>query len=125
MKLNNSSVYSWLFSFLALVLFVSDTLGQNTLFPVTDSRKYGYIDKAGNLKISCQFDFATDFSEGLAHIKIEGRRGFVDEKGNLTIKPQYDKVRDFSNGLAAVKVEGLWGYIDKVGKFVIAHLMFI
>ena len=117
MKSNNNTRFSWLFTFLAITLVISEALSQNTLFPVTDSRKYGYIDKTGNLKIPTQFDFATEFSEGLAHIKVEGKRGFVDEKGSVAIEPQYDKVRDFSEGLAAVKIEGKWGYIDKNGKY--------
>ena len=40
-----------------------------TLYSVRRWSKYGYIDNKGNIIIKPQFDFALDFSEGLAAVK--------------------------------------------------------
>ena len=50
--------------------------------------KYGFIDKKGELVIPCKYDYADDFSEGLAVTLLncgdDKILGFVDKKGNDT-----------------------------------------
>ena len=50
-----------------------------------ESGKYGFVDKAGQLVIGCQFDDAKNFSEGLAAVKKNNKYGFIDKSGNLVI----------------------------------------
>lgn len=92
---------------------------------------WGYIDRAGKLVIKRQYQLATDFSEGLAGVAVEGKYGFIDVRGDVVIPLSYDLIRDvrhpgepvdsghFSEGLACVRVDGLYGYVDKGGRFVI------
>ena len=95
-----------------------DTAG---LYPiVTQDRKWGYIDKTGNVVIQPQFADARFFSEGLACVTLDGKKyGYIDKTGQFVITPQYDGALSFSEGLAAVLVDKKVGYIDKTGNRVI------
>ena len=66
-----------------------------------------------------KYDYASDFSEGLAVVTCEGEWGFVDKKGKEVIPLKYYGVEDFSEGLAAVNrwASGWWRieYVDKKG----------
>ncbi len=83
--------------------------------------KYGYIGVINGKKIFIepQYDFAWDFSEGLAVIEIAGKQGFIDINGETVIQPIFDKAYSFSEGFAKIKMGGKYGYIDKNGKIVI------
>ncbi|HDS29982.1 MAG TPA: WG repeat-containing protein, partial [Firmicutes bacterium] len=52
----------------------------------------GFIDKTGQYVINPQFDFAFDFSEGLAPVKIAEKWGFIDKTGQFVINPQFDGI---------------------------------
>ena len=45
--------------------------------------KWGYIDQQGEVAIAPQFDYAADFSEGLAAVQQDGRYGYIDTDGKL------------------------------------------
>ncbi|KKK56337.1 hypothetical protein LCGC14_3065540, partial [marine sediment metagenome] len=93
--------------------------------------KYGYIDKTGQVVIEPQFDFADEFSEGLACVGVRGRidstekdvvtrrrsptdefiginrsyftkYGFIDRSGKIIVEPKFDHAESFSEGLAWV-----------------------
>jgi len=81
--------------------------------------KYGYIDKTGTFVIAPKFDWAFEFSEGLARVEINNKWGFIDKSGQFVIPLQFDWAYDFSEGLAAIKIEDKWGYIDPNGQVVI------
>ncbi len=83
------------------------------------NRKYGYINKAGEVVIEPQFDLAQDFTEGLACVRIGDKEGFIDKTGKIVIEPQYKRAFNFVDGLAAVEVDGKYGYINKAGEMVI------
>lgn len=80
---------------------------------------WGYIDKNGEYIISPKFDGASDFSEGLAVVKIDWSRGYVDKAGKFVIEPQFQQANSFSEGLACVMLDDKWGYINKEGIYVI------
>ena len=65
--------------------------------------------------VPCQYDYAEEFSEGLACVMKNGKFGFIDENGKYVIQPVYENATSFSEGLACVKRYGLFGYIDKKG----------
>jgi hypothetical protein len=94
--------------------------------------KYGYLDKRGNVAISCCLNDAAAFSEGLAAVTINpsgipkgivppaGRLyGYINPAGEFLILPRYTSAADFHEGLARVR-EGNSGdkFIDKTGKVV-------
>jgi hypothetical protein len=89
--------------------------------------KYGFIDKTGEMVIEPQFDWAFQFSEGLAVVmvgdEIPGKWGYIDRTGEFVIGPEFDPAFIFSEGLAAVRIgsleTGRYGFIDKIGQMVI------
>lgn len=83
------------------------------------TKKWGYKDENGNIVIPAKYDEAWSFSEGLAHVKINGKWGFIDKTDKLVIPAKYDKVFFFTEDLARVYINGKCGFIDKNGKMVI------
>ena len=86
---------------------------------------YGFVDSEEKLVIPYQFEFALDFSDGMALVCNETNEiGDINTKGELVIPYQYDNPserngNDFHEGLCAVvvDVEHEWfSYIDKTGK---------
>ncbi len=62
----------------------------------------------------------SDFTEGLAAVRKDGKYGFIDKKGNLVLPMQYEGASPFSEGLAAVQGDNGWRFINKKGETVIA-----
>ena len=95
------------------------------LAAVRIGNKFGYLDRAGNIRIRPQFDEAHKFSGGRARVKHNGMNGYIDKTGYMVIRPQYKYAHEFSEGLAAVEhKKGLggypqWGFVDTSGRMVI------
>jgi hypothetical protein len=49
------------------------------LAPVRINRLWGYIDKDGKFVVAPQYDFASQFENGIAHIGLKGKDGFIDK----------------------------------------------
>ena len=81
--------------------------------------KYGFIDRSGSLITSNGYDFASEFSEGLAPVQLGAKWGYIDKKGQIVIEPKFDKANLFSEGFALVQQGRLAGFIDRTGSFVI------
>ncbi|KAI9013476.1 hypothetical protein DFJ74DRAFT_682264 [Hyaloraphidium curvatum] len=102
---------------------VSD--GGQVVTETYDTRRYGYIDKMGNLVIPMQFSDAGDFSdeEGLARVKDPKSKlwGFVNRAGRIAIPCSFYEVGDFCRGRAMVRKHerGRIGFIDGSGELVI------
>ena len=81
--------------------------------------KWVFITAKGDFKKIVNGEDLTDFSEGLAYSRSNGKIGFYDNSGKWIIEPQFDAVRDFKNGFAAAKIGEKWGIINKQGEWVI------
>ena len=83
--------------------------------------KYGFIDMTGELVIPAQYDYASDFNDGIAAVYMQKDRGwgFIDKTGELVIPLMYESASNFTEGLAAVCLDGKWGYIDEAGEVII------
>ncbi|HEX8843458.1 MAG TPA: WG repeat-containing protein [Pyrinomonadaceae bacterium] len=93
----------------------------------------GYIDETGRIIIAPRFDYARDFSEGLAYVEKQGFHGYIDRQGRPVIRIDglaadfqmeegSPRGREFQEGLAAIGVGewgGRWGYIDRSGRLVV------
>ncbi|MFA4903518.1 MAG: WG repeat-containing protein [Desulfobaccales bacterium] len=91
-------------------------------------KKWGYVDKTGQLIIPFKFDHAYDFSEGLAAVEIKEKTGYIDKTGKFVIPPRFISGFPFSDGMALVVIRrsekdkypmNKLGYIDKSGKLAI------
>lgn len=88
---------------------------------VVNNDKFGFANSNGDITISCLYDAASEFSEGLASVAIcsdttfsvdkslqktsERKKlkfGYIDKQGLLRIPYKYDIAGSFENGLATV-----------------------
>ena len=91
---------------------------QNELFPIKKERKSGYVSNTGRMLIRPKFDYAYDFSEGLALVEVGHKWGFIDQTGQYVIKPKFDTVRAFSPDLYLQKIGENWFYTDNNGNII-------
>jgi hypothetical protein len=101
------------------------TFSEGLLPLALGNEKYGYLDKSGRQAIAPKFDFAGEFSEGLAGVWAGDYIGFIDQTGIFVINPTFPIAgwghpHSFSEGLVSIPMGGGMGYIDKTGKVVIA-----
>jgi hypothetical protein len=85
-------------------------------------RGWGFIDRAGREVIPAKYYEASNFSEGLAFVRLteKGKYGYINQKGELAITFQFDWASSFHEGLAAVRLsKGKYGFIDKTGKVIL------
>ena len=81
--------------------------------------KYGFINEDGEEIISCKYEDADAFSDGLAKVKSVEGWGFVNENGEEIISCKYEEADKFWFGLAKVKSAEGWGTINKDGEEII------
>lgn len=87
------------------------------------AEKWGAIDKSGKVIIAPQFDYLSNFSEGLAGFcSIKNgdfeKWGYIDQTGKVIIEKNLGWATNFVNGYAIVRKdnsEGLRGFINKKG----------
>ncbi len=88
-----------------------------TLIPVFDRGKWGYIDRTGAMRIAPAYEYAAEFSEGLAAVTLDGAIGFIDETGKLVMPARFDRASDFRDGRAPASLKGRDGVVDRAGEF--------
>lgn len=75
---------SFRISVIAIVLFVcGNVFGQEESNKLVAVSKYGFMDKTGKMVVPLQYDYAKDFSEGLAAV---GMGEWSDSKWGLSTK---------------------------------------
>lgn len=79
----------------------------------SETKKYGFKDNRGNIRIPARYDEARDFSEGLAAVKINGRWGFIDHHSAYVVEPQYRRAHSFREGRAWVRTGRHWILLKK------------
>lgn len=106
--------------------------------------QYGFIDLAGRRLPNCNYDYAMDFSDGLACVTMNGKSGYIDKTGKIVIPLIFDgempqtvdnaeremwetcnwhidaiyDIRQFNNGLAIQRYNGENVIIDKRGNII-------
>lgn len=61
-----------------------------TLFSFVENGKWGFVDKAGNVKIEPIYDMVTEQNVyGFAGVKKDGKWGVVAEDGKILVEPSY------------------------------------
>ena len=81
--------------------------------------KFGFINEDGVEIISCKYEDACDFSDGLARVKSAEGWGFVNENGEEIIPCKYEKANGFWLGLAGVKSAEGWGFVNENGEEIV------
>ncbi len=92
-----------------------------SLMPLEDAGKWGFVDKSFHWAIPAKFDFAHEFSDGLAPVQVGRKWGYIDKAGNAIVPPKYDMAWSFSDGLGRIRSIDLhrFGFVDREGKEVI------
>ena len=82
--------------------------------------KYGFINEDGEEIISCKYEDADAFSDGVAKVKSAEGWGFVNEDGEEIVACKYEEVCRFYEGLAKVKSAEGWGFVNENGEEIIS-----
>lgn len=73
------------------ILTSQNLFENNTLFAKNINGKWGFVDKAGNLKVQNDYELVTDFNKyGFAGIKKDGKWGSINQNGEVVQEPTYD-----------------------------------
>ena len=83
--------------------------------------KYFFINKTGSPISADRYEFAEQFSDGLASVCNEGKCGYIDNTGKVVIPLNYVAASPFFNGFATITILSEAGneisqIIDKTGK---------
>jgi hypothetical protein len=63
--------------------------GMAAVFSSADGGQWGYSDRFGKMVVGYQYQFAADFSEGLAGVLVDKKFGFINLKGKMIIAPRF------------------------------------
>ena len=82
--------------------------------------KWGFINQHGQVLGQVKWESISDFTDGMAMVKLNGLWGYVNEQGQQVGEVAWKKVNDFRNGLAGVQdYNGKWGFINNRNEVVI------
>ncbi|WP_158588729.1 WG repeat-containing protein [Butyrivibrio sp. X503] len=95
----------------------ADPIGKDGLAcVVTEEGKYGFIDAKGEYAIPPIYDYADEFSDGLAQVALGEKREYVDTEGTVVLEKEGGY---FHEGFASIKNEsGKEAYMDKNGELI-------
>lgn len=86
------------------------------LFPISQNGKYGFINSNGAVVIPFNYDWADNFSEGMAVVTIDEKSGYISKSGSTLLLGEFDEANAFHNSVAIVKKGDKYGLIHKLGK---------
>ncbi|MEZ4535609.1 MAG: WG repeat-containing protein [Cyanobacteriota/Melainabacteria group bacterium] len=64
-------------------------------------RKFGFLNRSGEVVISARFDEVGDFSEGVARVRVGKSWGLIDRSGDYLVEPNYCFLGDMINDSVA------------------------
>jgi hypothetical protein len=88
------------------------------LYRIWVEKKIGFIDRSGRVVIQPQFNWAYDFSEGLAQANVVGKEGYIDRTGNWAFEIDTHDDRPFRCGVAVVCTGKRTGIVDRTGQVI-------
>lgn len=98
-----------------LKVYSADAFHEGKVRVVVRPGKIGYVGTNGKWVLPPIYQEGTDFSHGLAGVKLNGKFGYIDAGGKFAVKAQFDDGWDYKDGLARVSMNGKWGYINMNG----------
>lgn len=75
--------------------------------------RYGYIDHAGKMVISVQFDSTGNFHNGWAEVKLEGKTGILGINGQYILPCLYDDIKVVKSTMIRYEKEGKLGWFNR------------
>lgn len=88
--------------------------GDNTLIlAINDnSKKFGFVDSFGNIKIDLKYDMASDFNSGHAIVKLNEKYGLIDEDQTVIIPFEYEYLFNNRNNKCIAVKKNIYGVIN-------------
>ena len=65
-----------------------------------ENGKWGFIDRAGLVVVSPEYDEVEDFTNGLCLVKKGGKWGVIGKNGKLVHECEYESISGFDSGVA-------------------------
>lgn len=95
----------------------------NGMAVVEKDDKYGYVNEAGVLVIPCQYEYAYEFCDGYAVVKVGGSHSIIDKTGKVT-----GSIGDYANntGNGCFRIQSSesgrtrYGFIDYTGREIVS-----
>lgn len=103
---------------LACITLTAQTRMNDHLFPIRESRKFGFINRTGTVVVPPQFDAVGEPSEGRIRISLGSLSGYVDLAGKLVIPAKYNVANDFHEGRAIVLEGTQYALLDPAGALI-------
>ena len=87
---------------------------QETLYPIQENGKWGFINIEGSVVIRPQFDWDQAYmpENGFIMTGKNDKFGLLSSFGEPLFEPQFDEPPRFHKNIACVKKDGLWGLIQ-------------
>lgn len=82
--------------------YSQEYLPAESLYPVIENDRWGYMNRQGQIIIKAQFEQAGNFSEGVAAVRTSGRYGYINTSGKVVIEQSFDFAYAFRNGYALI-----------------------
>jgi hypothetical protein len=97
---------------------VIDWIGElhSGMAPFLASKRYGFIDEEGEIRVSARYDSVRHFKGQLAAVLLNGKWGFINKDEDIIVQPVYEKVSDFEKGVSIAVKEGMFGMINTKGE---------
>lgn len=68
-------------------------------------KKWGYINKNGDIKIPLEFDYAKNFKGCIAQVRIRNKYNFINEKGELLLYTSFVDIEEISKDLLRAELK--------------------
>lgn len=83
-----------------------------------ETKKYGFMDKTGNIVIPCIYDDVSDFKDGTACVEKDNLWGLIDKNGKELTPISYESISSSHHGIPGTSSwsERGWAEIRKNGK---------
>ena len=102
--------------FLSLVLNLQ---AQELIIHVNQKGKVGFVDQSGREVISCKYESAFPFNDGLAIVMKSGKYGLVNSSGKEVLPLKYTSISSWNENLYIIKDGKKMGLADHSGIIVL------
>lgn len=86
--------------------------GSIELMPIQKGSKWGFATPQNEVVIPCEYDYVTEFKEGLSKFRKNRRYGYINRKNEIIIPNEYIELSDFYSNHAAARKEKEWFLIN-------------
>ncbi|MBL7995574.1 WG repeat-containing protein, partial [bacterium] len=94
---------------------------QETLYPIRENGKWGFINKEGAIIIRPQFDWDHAYApeNGFIITEKSGKYGLLNSYSEALFDPQFDQPPEFHGRAAWAKKNEAWGLINRNGSWIV------